>query len=48
MKTRYKIILGIIFFALTYAALYVSPEEIAICQERTGWSADRCKVELSR
>lgn len=39
------------WLALTAVCLWLAratPEDIAKCQEATGWSAERCVVELQR
>lgn len=39
---------GVVFLVLCIFAFRVSPEDIAACVESTGWSEDRCQVELTR
>lgn len=33
---------------LCLAAARVTPEDLSKCQEATGWSKERCQVELTR
>lgn len=48
MSISVKIVLFLAWFALFAWAFHVSDEDIAACVKGTGWSKERCAVELTR
>jgi len=43
-----KIIFSIFFIILFIMAFHVDDETVKACEETTGWSAEKCRIELTR
>lgn len=43
-----KVAFAVFMLGMLYLGFHTSPEQIAACVEHTGWSAERCQIELTR
>ncbi len=48
MALRYKILVGVVACFFAALGFHTSAADIEACKQATGWTAERCAVELTR